>query len=81
MYTTIKTLWNKGHNKSEIARLTRHDWKTIDKVIKATLTGKKAPTKKPHARLLESHTKAGSGLRNCTFIEKIQLCKPDPVFL
>ncbi len=25
MYITIQTLWNKGHNKSEIARLTGHD--------------------------------------------------------
>lgn len=54
MYTTIKTLWEKGHNKSEIARLTGHDWKTVSKVIKAIKSGKRAPLKKPHARLLES---------------------------
>ena len=34
MYTTIKTLWKKGNNKSLIARATGHDWKTVDKVIK-----------------------------------------------
>jgi len=34
MYMTIQTLWGKGKNKSEIARLTRHDWKTVAKVIK-----------------------------------------------
>lgn len=27
MYTTIKTLWNRTKNKSEIARVTRHDLK------------------------------------------------------
>lgn len=55
MYTTIKTLWEKGQNKSEIARLTGHDWKTVSKVIKAIKEGKQAPLKKPHLRLLESH--------------------------
>lgn len=55
MYTTINTLWEKGHNKSEIARLTGHDWKTVSKVIKAIKTGKKAPEKKPHTRILNSH--------------------------
>lgn len=54
MYTTIKTLWEKGYNKSEIARLTGHDWKTVSKTIKAIKAGKKAPLKKPHTRLLES---------------------------
>jgi transposase len=34
MYTTIKTLRELGKNKSEIARLTGHDWKTVSKVIK-----------------------------------------------
>lgn len=55
MYTTIKTLWEKGHNKSEIARLTGHDWKTVSKAIKAIKLGKRAPIKKPHPRLLEIH--------------------------
>ena len=34
MYTTIKTLKELGRNKSEIARITGHDWKTVSKVIK-----------------------------------------------
>jgi len=34
MYTTIKTLWELGKNKTEIARATGHDWKTVAKVIK-----------------------------------------------
>lgn len=34
MYTTIKTLRKLGENKSEITRITGHDWKTIHKVIK-----------------------------------------------
>ncbi len=28
MYTTIRTLKELGNNKSEIARITGHDWKT-----------------------------------------------------
>lgn len=55
MYITIQTLWKQGHNKSEIARLTGHDWKTIDKVIQALQSGKSAPEKKPHPCLLNSH--------------------------
>jgi transposase len=55
MYTTIETLWNQGHTKSEIARLTKHDWKTVSKVIKTMKAGKLAPQKKPHPRLLEAH--------------------------
>jgi len=55
MYTTIQTLWNKGHNKSEIARLTGHDWKTIHKVVKAIQSGKSAPEKKPHPCILDQY--------------------------
>src|SRR6476646_3014802 len=55
MYTTIKTLWEKGHSKAEIARLIGHDWKTVSKVIKAIKAGKKAPQKKVHPRLLDTH--------------------------
>jgi len=55
MYTTIKTLWDKGHSKSEISRLTGHDWKTVSKVIKSLKSGGIAPKKKAHPRLLDSH--------------------------
>lgn len=55
MFTTIKTLWDKGLNKSEIATATGHDWKTVSKVIHAIQAGKKAPLKKPHRRLLEPY--------------------------
>ena len=34
MYTTIKTLWELGKNKTEIARATGHDWKTVAKLVK-----------------------------------------------
>ena len=37
MITTIKTLWELGKSKSEIARLTSHDWKTVHKAIKLDL--------------------------------------------
>lgn len=55
MYTTIKTLWEKGLKKAEIARLTGHDWKTVNKVIRVIKSGKSAPQKKSHARILDQH--------------------------
>ena len=55
MYTTIATLMGKGLNKSQIARATGHDWKTIAKVIRNIEAGKQAPDKKPHPRILDPH--------------------------
>lgn len=55
MYTTIKTLWSKGHNKSVISRLTGHSWKTVNKVIKAIKAGKSVPEKKPHPCILDPY--------------------------
>jgi len=55
MYTTIKTLWDKGHNKSEIARMLKHDWKTVAKVIKKVEAGEEVPVKKPHPKILNSY--------------------------
>ena len=43
MYITIKTLWERCRNKSKIARLTGHGWKTVAKIIKAIEEGKKLP--------------------------------------
>lgn len=45
MYITIKTLWEKGISKSEISRLTGHDWKTVAKVIKNIQKGIEIPLK------------------------------------
>lgn len=47
MYTTIETLYKRGLNKTAIARATRHDWKTVNKVINAIKLGQ-LPEKKPH---------------------------------
>ncbi len=55
MYTTIKTLWERYKNKSKIARLTGHDWKTVAGVIKAIEEGKEYPSKKPHPRFLDPY--------------------------
>ncbi|MDP8293117.1 MAG: IS21 family transposase [Candidatus Orphnella occulta] len=55
MYTTIQTLWKKGLNKSEISRATKHDWKTISKVITKLESGQSWPDKKPHPCLLDPH--------------------------
>jgi len=41
MYITIETLWKKHKNKSLIARMTGHDWKTVAKKIKEIKQGKK----------------------------------------
>lgn len=51
MMTTIMTLWERDKNKTKIAELTGHDWKTVAKVIKA---GGKCK-KKPHPRILDPH--------------------------
>jgi hypothetical protein len=53
MYTTIKTLWEIGRNKSEIARLTGHDWKTVSKVIKGIRDGKETPEIKEKQSMAE----------------------------
>ena len=55
MYTTIKTLWEKHKNKSKIARLTGHDWKTVAKAIKTIEQNKEYPSKKPHPRVLDPY--------------------------
>ncbi len=45
MYTTIETLYKLGMNKSEIARSTGHDWKTVNKVIHHAQSGIPPPRK------------------------------------
>jgi len=55
MYITIKSLWERHKNKSMIARLTGHDWKTVAKRIKEIEEGKGYLVKKPHPRILDYH--------------------------
>jgi len=55
MYITIKSLWEKHKNKSLIAKMTGHDWKTVAKRIKEIEAGKEYPTKKPHPRILDPY--------------------------
>lgn len=43
MWTTIKTLKEQGKNKSQIAKITGHDWKTVDKVIRCLESGQEKP--------------------------------------
>ena len=54
MYTTIKTLWKRTKNKSEIARITGHDWKTVAKVIKDIEKGVEIPKKKPKTTIIDN---------------------------
>ena len=58
MFTTIKTLWEKYKNKTLIAEMTGHDWKTVSKVVKLIESGVKYPEKKPHPRILDPHREA-----------------------
>jgi len=53
MYTTIKTLRELGKSKSEIARLTGHDWKTVSKVIEDIEDGKETPEIKERQSIVE----------------------------
>jgi len=55
MYITIKSLWERHKNKSMIARLTGHDWKTVAKRIKEIEEGKEYLAQKPHPRILDDH--------------------------
>ena len=55
MYTTIKTLWKKTRNKSEIARVTGHDWKTVSKVIRDIEKGIEIPRKKPKKTIVDDY--------------------------
>lgn len=54
MHITIESLWKLGKSKSEISRITQHDWKTVDKVIKSLEKGS-YPSKKPHPKALDSY--------------------------
>ena len=55
MYTTIKTLWEQGCSKLSIAKMTRLDWKTVNKVIKLIEQNINQITKKPHPSILDSY--------------------------
>lgn len=55
MYTTIKTLWELGKNKSEIARLTGHDWKTVNKIIGRIEVGVEGPVIKQRGSILDPY--------------------------
>ncbi len=57
MYITIQALFEAGKNKSQIARLTGHDWKTVDKVIKLSNSGQKRPVMKPKKQKLDTYKK------------------------
>lgn len=54
MHITIESLWKLGKSKNEISRITGHDWKTVNKVIKSLEEGK-YPAKKAHPRVLDTY--------------------------
>lgn len=53
MATTIKTLWERYKNKSKIAKITGHDWKTVANAIKNIEAGREYVGRKPHPRILD----------------------------
>ena len=53
MYTTIKTLWEKGCSKRKISKMTKHNFRTVAKVIKEMDAGQEYPVKKPHPNKLD----------------------------
>lgn len=55
MYTTIKTLNELGKSKSEIARITGHDWKTVQKVIRDINRGVMEPQMKEKRSTVEPY--------------------------
>lgn len=55
MYTTIKTLWEQGCSKLSIAKMTKLDWKTVNKVINLIKQGATEIKKKPHPSILDPH--------------------------
>jgi len=55
MYITIKSLRERHKNKSMIARLTGHDWKTVAKRIKEIEEGREYLAEKPHPRILDPY--------------------------
>jgi len=55
MYTTIKTLKELGKSKSEIARITGHDWKTVQKVIRDIDRGVVEPRGKERRSIVEPY--------------------------
>ena len=77
MYATIKTLWKIHKNKSLIARLTGHDWKTVDKRVKEIEEGRKYQLTKPHPKILDPYHEQilkwiEDGLTGVRIHEKIQ---------
>jgi transposase len=54
MNITIETLAKQGYNKSQIAKITGHDWKTVSKTIRSLEAGD-YPSKKPHPKMLDKY--------------------------
>ena len=73
MVTTIMTLWDRYRNKTKIAEMTGHDWKTVAKVI----GNRGKHEKKPHPRMLDPHKEQilrwiEEGLTNVRIREKFK---------
>jgi len=65
MQTTIETLWKKGYNKTQIARMCRRNWRTVARAIKRIESGEPYPEKKAHPKKLERYKE-----RICVWLEE-----------
>jgi transposase len=77
MNVTIETLWKQGKNKSDISRITGHDWKTVSKAIRCLQVGG-YPVKKPHPKMLDDHKEQvieylEKGLSGVRILEELRL--------
>ena len=77
MNITIETLWKQGKNKSEISKLTGHDWKTVQKTIRCIQKGD-YPIKKIREKILDKHKEKISewleqGLSGVRIAEEIKI--------
>ncbi len=55
MCITIQTLWKQRKSKSEIARITKYNWRTVNRVIKALEVGRIQPERKKRRSILDPY--------------------------
>lgn len=74
MYTTIKTLKEPGKSKGEIARITGHDWKTVQKVIREIDHRITGPQQKERQSIVEPYKETVKTCQeNCVYEENFAL--------
>lgn len=77
MWTTIKTLKEQGKNKAQIAKITGHDWKTVNKIIQQIDSGQEKPLAQERGGKLMGYKEEilkllGQGLSGVRIHEELQ---------